>query len=802
MVRPLIFLLMLMPVLLPAQEKESEPAPPPPWPVLTPVADPQPLPGSAALDWEGDLAAKMVSGVDKFLLKQIEDSIASRPNYWKRDLTDHDTYIQSIEPNRKRFLEVLGLTRDERWATPQFERLERVDRIDVKAGDFSMYTVRWRAFGDVWGEGLLFVPKDKPVADVIAIPDADQAPEELAGLPANARVPVTSNYVLNLVRAKCRVLVPTIIDRAEHPSKMPNREWLHRPAFELGRTLVGYEVQKVLAAVDAFLLEQPSNPRPIGVIGWGEGGRIALYSAAVDRRIRCAAVSGYFGSRQQVWDEPADRNVFRLLREFGDAEIASLIMPRGLVVEHSLYPRYVFRPDENGQPQVMVTTASKNGKPGRLLEQTTESVNGEVSRFNQLLDGLTPSVGIDVIQASEPISPETMRVFLKHLAVNGKLDSAFEPKELSAIYDEVVDHGVEVDTIALRQASQLAEIERHNQWALTDSERVRKEYFKELKTESMEAFQKSVKPYRQKFLDDVIGSLGQPLLPPKPRSRGYLESEKTMSYEVVLDVFPDVFAYGVLTVPKGFDLSGKEKRPVVVCQHGLEGRPQDVIGESKYKAYKAFATELAERGFITFAPQNIYIFGDKFRTLQFKANSIGCTLFSVMVPQHQQITTWLATQPYVDPERIAFYGLSYGGKSAMRIPPLVEGYSLSICSADFNDWIWKNAATDPYSLRWSYANKREYEIFEFNLGNTFNYSEMAALICPRPFMVERGHFDGVAPDSRVAAEYAKVRHLYLAQLGIEDKTQIEWFVGPHSINSAETFDFLHKHLNWPAPKSK
>ena len=49
---------------------------------------------------------------------------------------------------------------------------------------------------------------------------------------------------------------------------------------------------------------------------------------------------------------------------------------------------------------------------------------------------------------------------------------------------------------------------------------------------------------------------------------------------------------------------------------------------------------------------------------------------------------------------------------------------------------------------------------EFDLGNTFNYAEMAYLIAPRPFMVERGHDDGVGIDEMVAYEYAKVRYLY------------------------------------------
>jgi hypothetical protein len=282
-----------------------------------------------------------------------------------------------------------------------------------------------------------------------------------------------------------------------------------------------------------------------------------------------------------------------------------------------------------------------------------------------------------------------------------------------------------------------------------------------------------------------------------PKSRKSYDTEKWVGYEVVLDVFPDVYAYGILCLPK--DLKPGEKRPVVVCQHGLEGRPQDTIGEQGSQYYSGFAGKLADRGFVTFAPQNIYIGKDDFRTLQRKANPLGKSLFSIMVPQHQQICNWLKSQPFVDGDRIAFYGLSYGGKSAMRIPPLVKDYCLSICSADFNDWVDKNASTRaPYSYVWT----GEYEIFEWDLGSTFNYAEMAALIAPRPFMVERGHFDGVGVDDRVALEYAKVQRIYNVQLGLPDRCRIEWFVGPHKINGVGTFEFLHEHLKWPVPEEK
>jgi hypothetical protein len=64
-------------------------------------------------------------------------------------------------------------------------------------------------------------------------------------------------------------------------------------------------------------------------------------------------------------------------------------------------------------------------------------------------------------------------------------------------------------------------------------------------------------------------------------------------------------------------------------------------------------------------------------------------------------------------------------------------------------------------------------------------------------MVERGHFDGVASDETVAWEYAKVRFLYAAKLKIPDRTEIEWFDGPHAIHGVGTYDFLHRHLKWP-----
>ena len=764
---------------------------PPPWPVLTASDTTAPLKGTAPLTMDGDLASDMVSGIDAFLLKQIDESTARRPRFWKRDFSSADGYAKSVAANRQHLREMLGM-RDP--LTPgrlvsDAEVSELSAQVSHSSGVRTL-NVRWPVVDGITGTGLLLLPADAtPLAgDIVAVPDADQTPEDLAN---GASLKKTSAFALSLAEAGYRVLVPLLINRDEHLYKMPNREWLHRPAYVLGRTLAGYEVQKILAGIDA-LTTGNSIDRPLGVIGWGEGGRLALYAGALDQRIDATCVAGYFGNRSKVWNEPADRTVFGLLREFGDAEIASLIAPRSLVIEAGPAPEFVFRPDASGQPEILDGYGPKKGKPGILITPSVEDAGSEFARAEALIAALKPAPHFEMVTESGPVAvgEATLAAFGKYLT-NSPVATSTDGKAPNTT--STIDP-------ARRHADQLAEIERHNQRVLQNAYQERIVYGKDLNTNSLEEFNASVEAYRDKFRSDVIGEFPVKRLPLNPRSRPYQEGPKTVSYEVVLDTFPGVFAYGILTLPKDLKLDGSEKRPVVVCQHGLEGRPQDVISENKFKAYEAFATRLAERGFITFAPQNPYVLFDRFRTLQFKSAALGCTLFSTIVPQHQQIVDWLQEQAFVAGDRIGFYGLSYGGKSAMRIPALVTDYALSICSADFNEWVWKNAATDTRSLRYSYANKGEYEIFEYNLGGTFNYAEMAYLICPRPFMVERGHFDGVGPDDRVAQEFAKIRFLYQAKLGIGDRVEIEWFPGPHKINGVGSYDFLHRKLNWPAPK--
>ncbi len=766
------------------------------WPLLlcraVPLQADEPLAGTRPLTQTGDFSALMLSGMEKFLLRETERSVETRKTLWKRDFSSRDAYERSIEPNRARFRHMIGVV-DDRLPIRELEYVggtstpSEIARNDL----FTVHAVRWPVLEGVDGEGLLLQPKGKPLARVVALPDADQTPEMLAGLAPG--LPPEQQWARRLAAHGCQVVIPVLIDRQDTWSGNPriamtnctHREWVYRPAFDLGRHIIGYEVQKVLALVDWFRKEDAKSP--VGVAGYAEGGLLAFYAAAADTRIDAAFVSGYFRSRESLWQEPIYRNVFGLLREFGDAEIASLVLPRCLVLEHSEVPKVDGPPPprEGRKPYAA---------PGKLDSYPHEVFSKQVQRLHDIFKKspweMRERLALSDQSRDKPVKPwgeRAVGLFLSFLKVKPSGMPAGPLKDARKDFDP-----------AVRQQRQVRQLVDHTQMLLARSDETRRVFWSKAKATSAAGWERACASYREHLAEEVIGRFPHARLPANPRTRKILDKEKFTGYEVMLDVLPDVFLWGILLLPK--DLKPGEKRPVVVCQHGLEGLPMDVIDDDPktpaYASYKAFAARLVERGFIVFAPHHYYRGGNRFRQVQRLAYPLGKTLFAFVVAQHEQLLDWLGTLPSVDASRIGFYGLSYGGFSAMRLPALVPRYALSINSAEFNDMTKKKCSVhDVYS----YPFYNTYEVFEWNLANTFNASDLAALIAPRPFMVERGHHDSVAPDEWVAAEYAKVRRLYV-RLGIGERTAIEFFDGPHTINGKGTFEFLHKHLKWPVKK--
>ncbi len=755
---------------------------------------PDVLPGTALLDWQGDIPDMLMDTAHIFIERRIEASIAGRERFWKRDFSSRESYERLVAGNRERFKRYIGAV-DERLH-PRLERIapELEPPAAAETDLYTVYRIRWDVLEGIHGEGLLLEPKEKPAAHIIALPDADQTPEMLCGM--SPGIPAEHQFARKLAANGFQVIVPMLLSRDSQFSgnaDLSHREWIYRQAFHMGRHVIGYEVQKALAAID-WIEGTYGAEAKTGIAGYGEGGLVALYAAAVDTRIDAALVSGYFQNRQKIWDEPIYRNVWALLSEFGDAEIASLIAPRALIIEYSEGPSVIDQPERFRTNPSSTDGFTLNGYKGRLQPAAFGKVKSEFDRIDglvprsfqhrQLIGGMSGTYtgpGSDAARAAfcRVLGREFRKVSFPNSIVDRQ--ASFNPAE--------------------REHRQLREMENHVQTLVKFSDQERDRFFlhkvmpeltqKKWSTEplhgtyAVERLTGQTQEYRDYFRGEILGTLGDSYLPANSRTRKLYDEPDWVGYEVVFDVLPGLFGYGILVIPK--NLRPGEKRPLVVYQHGRNGTPKETI-EGK----RGTPVRLAREGFICFSHHNLYRGEDRYRFLDRKANAVKASLFSFILAQHEQLLNWLETLPFVEGSRMGFYGISYGGETAVRIPPLLPKYCLSICSGDFNDWTRKVAST---GNRYTFMNTIEWEMPYFNMGSTFSYAELVYLMIPRPFMVERGHDDLVAPDEWVAYEYAKVRRMY-NQLELGDKTDIEFFNGGHAVNLKGTLEFLKKHLEW------
>ena len=165
------------------------------------------LPGTKPLGWDDDITSRLVEDADRFLLSELQQSITNRAKHWQRDLSSPEAYEKSVEPNRKRLRHILGL-RDQRvtFDAPQLLATTKQSALIGKTDGFEVFAIQWPVLADpdgnrgnivVHGEGLLVVPTGREiVADIVAIADADQTPEQIVGMSGD--IPAMSQFARRL----------------------------------------------------------------------------------------------------------------------------------------------------------------------------------------------------------------------------------------------------------------------------------------------------------------------------------------------------------------------------------------------------------------------------------------------------------------------------------------------------------------------------------------------------------------------------------------------------------------------------
>jgi dienelactone hydrolase len=156
-----------------------------------------------------------------------------------------------------------------------------------------------------------------------------------------------NDYARQLARRGFAVFTPVQRGFAERMEEPPLRDKIDTVwqsscravavnALLLGRTLLGLRVWDVLRLIDYMRSRPEPLAAAIGCVGLSGGGTVALFTTALEPRIACAVVSGYFNTfRDSIMaiDHCLCNYVPGILQYAEMADIAGLVAPRPLLIE-------------------------------------------------------------------------------------------------------------------------------------------------------------------------------------------------------------------------------------------------------------------------------------------------------------------------------------------------------------------------------------------------------------------------------------------------------------------------------------
>jgi len=601
----------------------------------------------------------------------------------------------------------------------------------VREQDVAAYRLSWRCGDHLTVEGLLLEPRQREVrAGVVLVPSPEVTLEELCGLAGpRASCPPKGRA---LAGAGCLVVCPHII-RRDHLGDLPldDRQRLFRLGFLVGEHLLGAEVQKVLSCVDFVAEHRASRGKHLWVEGAGLGGLVALLAVILDARVPEVWVDSEIGCGRDPTQVPVDRDMWGLDRHAGEADLLTLVMPRRVAVSRSGDSPPPPGPELGREIDRAQATLARLG-----LKHALELVGFRQARNETFRQARPPAEALD--------------------------RQCRQARDLEACYRRLIEQAPAI---------------RENRW--------RPDY------SSLEPYEASMVEKREAYLD-LIGRLPEPDAPMDPRSVLCWEEPAFAGYRVTVGVYEGVHAHGILLVPKG--MGEGERRPAVLCQHGFHGRPEFALGmvDDDEQHYHHFGRRLCERGYVVFAPYVVVPDWEHRNVLVREGRRIGITPVGLEAKKIGRIVDFLQTMSCVDPEHVGFYGLSYGGYTALWVGPVEPRLKVIICSGHFNGWQQKVTHYWP-DMTTCYMWHPDEDFYNWNMLNQFGHFDLASLICPRPFFVETGLRDEVTPPEWVQPEWEKVRALY-DRLGIPERAEQHVFDGVHEINGQRSFPFLDRWL--------
>lgn len=305
---------------------------------------------------------------------------------------------------------------------------------------------------------------------------------------------------------------------------------------------------------------------------------------------------------------------------------------------------------------------------------------------------------------------------------------------------------------------------------------------------SVEAYLRSVQPQREAWRD-VLGRFEQDAVAAaEVATRPFHSGDDYEAEWVQFEFLPGVVSRAVVAVPAE---TGAEPPPVVVCQHGIGSSPFHAFGFlNESGTYGAYGRQLVEAGFAVVAPVNKTTAPARNR-LERLAHLCGCTLYGLECFKLERLIDYLETRDDLDASRLGMSGISLGGAATLLFTPAIERIKAASAVAWFNHRRKKMVIPDPrYSC---FLETTEEHAFIPGWLPEFSDSDLASLICPRPFMAQVGRADGIAWWPFVLEEWAEVKAHY-ERLGLGARAELVLHDSGHEVVPSRMVEFFRKWL--------
>jgi dienelactone hydrolase len=283
--------------------------------------------------------------LEAFLRDYLVDQYPKRAaGAWNRDYRSIEAFLKSIEPNRSEWRKVIK--------PPELVKTGAAKR--VPHPPLAELNAQWITvpLGGLAAEGIFVVSvaatAEKCVPLVIVQHGIGSFPERNFGLMDEGDS--YHSYARELVRSGFAVLTPLNLRSVERRNRI---ERLCRLA---DMSLPGIELVRMQRLLDESLEDPRIDCHRVGMWGLSLGGMATMFWTPLEPRIKVAVVAGWFNHRRDKMVIPDPRYTCFLetkeehaffdgwLTAYSDADVASLICPRPLMVQTGKKDRIAWWP--------------------------------------------------------------------------------------------------------------------------------------------------------------------------------------------------------------------------------------------------------------------------------------------------------------------------------------------------------------------------------------------------------------------------------------------------------------------------